>query len=361
MDEALNEARKGLTTAHPNPRVGCIFVKDGEIIARGFHAKTGQDHAEINAIKQASQSLVGSTCYVSLEPCAHHGRTPPCAHALIKQKIKRCVIACTDPFEQVSGQGIQILRNAGIEVTVGVCEAEAKVLNEGFFKRIVEHKPKVIAKVASSLDGKTAMLSGQSQWITGEAARLDAHALRAQVGAIITTYKTVNIDNAKLNVRHPLAEDPNFTQPLRVILDSDLKVNPKSSIFSQTGNTLIAVGEHVSKAKQQGLRHMVPPNVHIESFNTRLNRIDLQSVLHFLAKHQINEVLLECGPTLLGAFFNQNLIDEIIVYQAPKILGSHTKGMFDLKISQLNEHIGLDWVDVQTLGEDLKITARVRK
>lgn len=360
MEEALKEAAKGLTTAHPNPRVGCVFVKDGEIVARGYHAKTGDLHAEVNAIKSATTSLEGSTCYVSLEPCAHYGRTPPCTAALIAQKIKRCVIACGDPFSKVNGRGIEHLIQAGVEIEIGVLQNKAYQLNQGFFKRTHENLPLVIAKVATSIDGKTSMETGQSQWITGEQAREDAHLLRAQVGAIITSSKTVNMDDAKLNVRHPCAQDANFTPPMRVILDSHLKVNPQSTLFTCPGKILICVGEHVTPETIAQFKQRVVGEVSIESFNIKDGHLDLNSILHRLANDEINEVLIEAGPRLMGNFLAEGLVDKIVHYVAPKIMGSLTFGMFDIPLGDLSHHIPLDIEEVKRIGQDIKIIAEVR-
>ncbi|HET9843088.1 MAG TPA: bifunctional diaminohydroxyphosphoribosylaminopyrimidine deaminase/5-amino-6-(5-phosphoribosylamino)uracil reductase RibD, partial [Gammaproteobacteria bacterium] len=364
MEQALLEAQQGLFTAHPNPRVGCIFVKNENIIARGAHIATGYRHAEVQAIHHATQSLMDSTCYVTLEPCTHTGHTPPCVDTLIAQKIQRCVIATVDPNPKVSGRGIQKLKASGIVVDVGIKQEEAQALNPGFFKRMLSNKPFVFAKIASSLDGKTGMLTGESQWITSNASRLDAHYYRARVGAIITSWKTVNMDDPSLTVRAPeiLNQIPHpefYKQPVRIILDTHLKTKPTAKIFDQAGTTWVMIRKNTTYEKirtwQTQLKN--PANTKIVAIPCLQNRLNLQALLYLLAENQINEVLLECGSNLLGAFLQEKLIDTCIFYFAPKILGSKTQGMFNLPLENLTSHIPLKITTVEKLQEDVKIIA----
>lgn len=355
MEEALKEAKKGFLEAHPNPMVGCVIVQDNQIIAAGFHQRFGEAHAEVNAVAAAGD-LSNATCYVTLEPCSHTGKTPPCADLLVAKRVKRVVVACVDPNPLVQGKGIAKLKAAGIEVTVGVLEHEAQALIKGFTKRQTKQLPQVIAKIAASMDGKTAMSNGESQWITGEQSRLDGHLIRAQVGAIISSYQTVNQDNAKLTARHPLA----VKQPLRVIIDTHLKTNVHAELFKQPGKTVIAIGQSVQPDALEKFTSSVPGDCEVVAFEQVGDKINLKQVLHYLAEREVNQVLIEAGQGLLGAMLANRLVDDVIIYYAPKLLGSKTLSMFDFDISALDDHIALNIESVEHLGSDLKIKAGVQ-
>lgn len=362
MREALKEAEKGRFTAHPNPRVGCVMVKENKIIARGGHLVTGSAHAEINAIEHATESLESAICYVTLEPCAHEGLTKPCMNALIQHKIKRCVIAVLDPNPLVAGRGAEALREAGIEVEVGILESEARKLNEGFFMRMQKVRPRVTAKVAASLDGKTAFLSGESQWITSLDARMDAHQYRAESGAILTSWATVNSDDPSMNVRDAaIVQIPHFKQPLRVVIDAELKSNPKAQLFSLPGKTMVCVHEGLSESEEHLWREALVDveQVEVVRITSSEKHLDLNALLLYLGKRGINDVFLESGARLLGAFFEAKLIDACILYFAPKILGNQTKGMFELPIQNLAEHIRCEIETVEKVGVDLKIQTQI--
>lgn len=352
MAHAIRLARKGLYTTHPNPRVGCVIVNDGDIVGEGWHEKTGEPHAEIHALKQAGKKAQGATVYVTLEPCSHQGRTPPCADALIKAGVAKVVVAMEDPNPQVSGSGLKKLSDAGIVVESGILEQEAKSLNQGFIKRMSKGLPFVRAKLAMSLDGRTAMPSGESQWITGEAARLDVQKLRAESSVIMTGSGTVLADDPSLNVRLSAAElgVNAIRQPLRVIVDNHLSCPQDAKMFGLAGQNLIFT------ATSSG--HWQKDNVEIVQIDATSNRVDLREVMRFLAKREINEVHLEAGSVLSGAMLEAGLIDEIIIYMAPHIMGDEAKGLFHLPaIKNMEQRLGLEIKDIRPIGKDWRITA----
>jgi diaminohydroxyphosphoribosylaminopyrimidine deaminase/5-amino-6-(5-phosphoribosylamino)uracil reductase len=366
MSQAIQLARKGWYTTQPNPRVGCVLVKNNQIIGRGFHKQAGQPHAEINAISSVSESSIvkGSTAYVSLEPCSHFGKTPPCCDALIKAGIKRVVVAMTDPNPLVSGLGIQRLKDAGIEVIVGILEKEAVELNRGFIKRMIENKPFVRCKMAASLDGQTALSSGESQWITSTQARQDVQRLRAESSAIMTGIGTVLADNPSMTVR-----DPHFNlhqQPARVILDSHLSIPIDAKILSEpgqvhiftSGKNSLNMANYLEKVKyitQTGAK------IHIVDYIDGVG-LDLEKILTELAKLNINEVLLESGKALAGAMLSSGLVDELIVYLAPKLMGSGGRGMFDLTgIDSMQDTLPLQLKDTRQVGDDMRFTYKLIK
>ncbi len=351
MQEALALARQGLYTAHPNPRVGCVLVKNDQIIGRGFHQKTGQDHAEIVALKSAKTDVKGATCYVTLEPCAHHGRTPPCIDALIAAGIQTLVVATGDPNPQVAGRGLALAKAAGMTVITGVCEQEAQALNAGFFKRQLKQRPLVRAKVAMSLDGRTALANGKSQWLTDTLARRRVQHWRARSGAIITGIGTVLADNPQLLVRDAelLAQYPDFEQPLRVLCDSQGKLPAQSQLATDAHSLWHVIAD-------ENVRSTLAAGKETHCLRSAAGSVDLQDILKKLAEHQVNEVLIEAGPTLLGAFLEQRLVDELIVHIAPKLLGAQARPLaFFPEVSDLRLAQCFELNEVTQLGQDVEL------
>ena len=352
LDAAIELARNGLYSTTPNPRVGCVLVRDGRVIGRGWHHRAGGPHAEIEALSDAArrspdQSIEGATCYVSLEPCAHHGKTPPCADALIAARIGRVVIASHDPNPRVAGTGIERMRAAGMKVDV-VERAAALELNKGFFLRFTQQRPWVRVKVAASLDGRTAMASGESQWITGAEARADVQYWRARSCAIVTGVGTVLADDPQLNVRDSAyAVDGMTRQPLRVVADSALRTSPKARVLQPPGNALIAAAS--GHAKQPLV------DAGAEVFETDGPRVNLAALFGALAARGANEVLVEAGATLTGEVLRQALWDEAIVYLAPRLLGSDARPFAQLSVNRLAESIDGTIADVRLVGSDLRL------
>jgi diaminohydroxyphosphoribosylaminopyrimidine deaminase/5-amino-6-(5-phosphoribosylamino)uracil reductase len=360
MAKAIQLAKEGLYTTQPNPRVGCVIVKDGQIVGEGFHARAGQPHAEVFALRQAAQHAQGATAYVTLEPCAHYGRTPPCANALVEAGVSRVVMASLDSNPLVAGKGQAILENAGISTTVGVLENEAKALNQGFFRRMQGGLPYVRLKTAASLDGRTAMQSGESKWITGTEARRDVQKLRAQSGAMITGIGTVLADDPSLTVRPQEWLDWHYdepVQPLRVILDSQLRTPLNAKILQQAG--VVIVSQHAIthphalalQALGAEIWSFAPPS-HLGEGREWI----LQQVLQKLAERGVNEVLVEAGATLAGAFIQAHLVDELIVYLAPTLLGSEARPMFELPFTQMAQQQRLNITDMRRVGGDIRLT-----
>jgi diaminohydroxyphosphoribosylaminopyrimidine deaminase/5-amino-6-(5-phosphoribosylamino)uracil reductase len=357
MAQALTLAQKGMYTAHPNPRVGCVLVKDRTVVGTGWHQRAGGPHAEIHAIKEAGEQAQGATAYVSLEPCCHHGKTPPCSEALIAAGVSRVVIAMLDPNPEVSGKGIEQLQQAGIEVESGIMEAQAEIINSGFVKRMRQGRPYVRSKLAMSLDGRTAMASGESKWITGDAARQDVHKLRARSSAIMTGIGTVLTDDPSLNVRVDGPEpEGGWMQPLRVILDPRLSMSESARMLGMPGRTVIATACD-DRGLQGRLENAGAEILHMPAHD---DSIDLQAVMDFLGAEQMNEVLLETGATLSGAMLKAGLIDELIIYMAPHLMGNAARGLFNLPwINSMEQKIGLDISDIRPVGKDWRITATV--
>jgi diaminohydroxyphosphoribosylaminopyrimidine deaminase / 5-amino-6-(5-phosphoribosylamino)uracil reductase len=359
MARALQLARKGLYTTHPNPRVGCVLVKDGEVVGEGYHRRTGELHAERNALAAAGDAAKGATAYVTLEPCCHHGRTPPCSDGLIEAGVKRVVAAMRDPNPKVAGQGLAQLRAAGIEVTEGVMQAQAEALNPGFIKRMREGLPFVRCKLAMSLDGRTAMASGESQWITSAAAREDVHRLRARSAAILTGIGTMLADDPAMNVRLTpqalgLDDDLATPQPLRLVLDPLLQTPPCAKMLAQPGQVLILCGE---EARGQAAS-LEAAGARVVTLPVDGDRMDLQEVMAFLAEQEVNEVLLESGAVLAGSMLAAGLIDELRVYLAPHLMGSGARGLFHLPgLLEMRDRIPLQITDLRQVGEDIRITA----
>lgn len=349
MQQALVLAKRGEYSTHPNPRVGCLIVRDNQIVGEGWHERTGDHHAEIHALRQAKEKAYGATCYVTLEPCAHFGRTPPCVNALIQAKIKKVIIATLDPNPLVQGKGVEALRQHGIEVEIGLGECEAKALNRGFFSRMQRQKPYVRAKMAMSLDGRTAMASKESQWITGESARKDGQHWRALSDAILTTGATVRQDNCRLTVR----EGEPVSQPLRIIADTKGTVPDTAAIFHQPGRTLVALSKNNIPAVGGRFSYIALPE--------KEDHIDLEALLTYLAKEeQINEVLVEAGPTFLGGLLKENLVDELLVYLAPKLLGHQAAPLAYLAdLIYLRDHIQGELIACDKIGTDCRLILKM--
>lgn len=346
MQRAIALAKQGQYCTKPNPNVGCVIVKHGKIIGAGFHPKAGQPHAEVFALREAGMEVEGATAYVTLEPCSHYGRTPPCANALIQAKIARVVVACHDPNPLVAGQGITLLRQAGIDVTVGVCEAEAKLLNRGFLKAMANKMPYVRLKIASSLDGRTAMASGESKWITGELARQDVQHWRAISGAVLTGINTVLADDCQLNVRRICDENKQdidlkkIIQPKKIILDRQGRLPVTAKILSNP-EQVIVVGCYRQELSDLGI--------------TQLYDRPLDELLSFLVQeYQIYDILVESGATLASAFLQQGLVDELIHYVAPTILGQNARPMFNLSLHSMAEQYRFRLDTVHRVGDDIR-------
>lgn len=355
MAKAIQLAKKGWYSTHPNPRVGCILVKNQHIIGQGYHKKVGLLHAEREAIQDAlaqNQDITGATAYVTLEPCCHYGQTPPCTNALIEYQIKEVFIGQRDPNPIVSGKGIKDLEKAGILVHKGILEKECKALNFGFNKRMEQHLPWIRCKLAMSLDGRTAMKNGESQWISSTESRQDVQHLRAQSSAIVTGVGTVLADNPSMNVRL----DKSSRQPLRVILDSQLKTPPQANILNLDGRVIIFCYPNLAESKIQALEATGAIIIPIEKSTEHF--ISLKQVFHILAReYEINEVLLETGATLAGQALSQNLIDELVIYMAPHVMGDQARGLFHLpELNQMSERIQLKYQDIRFIGSDLRLT-----
>jgi len=361
MSQAIRLAAQGHYTTSPNPRVGCVLVNEGQVVGEGYHLKAGQGHAEVNAIAQAGDLAKGATAYVTLEPCSHFGRTPPCAKGLINAGVVKVIAAMVDPNPQVSGRGLTMLNEAGIETQSGLLEADAQALNIGFIKLMTTGLPYVRCKLAASLDGKTAMANGESQWITGPDARQDVQRLRAQSCAIISGADSILIDNARMTVRWSELgcikenfEKNELRQPVRVVIDSKNRLTPDLAFF-QESSAIILIRTAIENSQQWP--HFVE-QVSVQSSSDE-QHADLTSVLKVLAERGLNDVLLESGMSLAGAFIEQNLIDELILYQAPKLMGNEAKGLVHMpSITNLSQSKALQINDVRMVGKDLRITAK---
>ena len=358
MSRALELAAQGKYSAKPNPCVGCVIVSGGDIIGEGWHKKAGEPHAEVHALKQASTAANGSTVYVTLEPCSHHGRTPPCADALVDAGVSRVVIAMKDPNPLVAGEGVAKLRAAGIDVSVGLLEDPAKALNKAFCHKMTAGKPYVISKVAMSLDGKTAMASGESQWITGSAAREDVHRLRAESDIVLTGVGTVLADDPQLTARDGLA-NYSVQQPRIVVLDSQLKTPLNAQIFNANANTTILTCSDNEQAIQ-ALKD-VGCNVEVVVSDSK-GQVDLYAVHEWLVSQNINYVLVEAGALLNGACLQAGIVDELVVYMAPSALGSDARGAFSMpQVSKLSDRVQLNYAGMGELGDDIKLTYNVKR
>lgn len=356
MARAIELAKRGWYSTTPNPRVGCVLVKDDRVIAEGWHERAGEAHAEAMALQRAGEQALGSTAYVTLEPCSFVGRTPACANSLIQAGIAKVICAMRDPHSKVAGEGIAALQAAGIEVQVGLLGEQATKLNPGYIKRHTEGLPQVICKMAMSLDGRTAMASGESQWITGVEARTDVQRLRAESCAILTGINTVLADDPRLTVRPQelgaeLASRIKDRQPLRLVFDSQARCPASAKILSAPGETVLAVGSdaQISPALQSsGVELLVAEQPLPEP----------RTVLEILARRGCNTVLLETGAVLAGRFLQQGLVDELVIYVAGKLMGSTARPLFDLPIETMAGSIAIDMHRVRLVGQDLRIDAR---
>ena len=355
MARALRLARKGIMTVSPNPAVGCVITRGETIVGEGWHQRAGEPHAEVNAIRAAGEHVKNSTVYVTLEPCSHHGRTPPCAEALIAAGVSRVVFGMKDPNPEVAGAGIAKLRDAGVKVDGPLLEDQSIKLNRGFVKRHTQGLPWVTVKLAMSLDGRTAMASGESKWITGAAARRDVQRLRAESCAIVTGINTVELDSARLNVRadqlnceYPLEE---IRQPLRVVLDSQGKLAADAAMLEDGGRILQIVANSCT-----------PVSDRVEQLQlASANGIDLRQVLQELANRQCNQVLVEAGATLAGAFVQAGLVDELVVYMAPTLMGNLARPLLELPLDAMAQQVKLHVQDIRSVGEDLRIICTPRQ
>jgi diaminohydroxyphosphoribosylaminopyrimidine deaminase/5-amino-6-(5-phosphoribosylamino)uracil reductase len=354
MARALQLAGRGQYSAHPNPMVGCVIVKNDVAVGEGWHERAGEPHAEINALAAAGRNSRGATAYVTLEPCVHHGKTPPCAEALINAGVSKVIVAMDDPFDQVAGRGLATLRKAGVETEVGLMQSGAKSLNAGFVCRVTRNCPFVRLKVAASIDGAVAMKSGESQWITGPDARNDVQRLRARSGAIMTGIGTVLADDPSLNVRmEGLASSG--SQPLRVVLDSRLRMPATAGMLAQQGVTLVCC------TGDQDHSPLEKAGAEVCSYASEGAKVDVGAVLEDLARRGVNDLLVEAGPALMGHMLEKDLVDELVIYQAPHIMGSETRSMFlTPSWSALADRKDLEINDVRRVGGDTRITARIK-
>ena len=361
MAYAIQLAKRGQYTTRPNPNVGCVIVNSAsQIVGEGWHQKAGEGHAEVNALAQAGERAKGATAYVTLEPCSHFGRTPPCADALVKAGIQRVVCAMVDPNPQVAGKGIAKLKNAGVQVQSGLLEQDALALNPGFLHRMTTGRPRVTLKMASSIDGRTALANGVSQWITSPAAREDVQRYRAKSCAILSGSGTVLIDDPSLTVRHGelgyLAEqlDPgSLRQPVRVLLDSRNRLTPDLKVFNKTADVIVInsqlnpllEGDHIQQVQRVNAQ----------------GKIDLPNALAFLGEQQINELWIEAGSRLAGAFIQEKLVDRFILYMAPKLMGNVSQGLCELpEFDVMDDIINLSWQDITRVGDDLRMIFEIR-
>ena len=364
MQRAISLAKRGHFTTSPNPRVGCVIVRNEEVVGEGFHQKAGQGHAEVHALKQAGIKAKGATAYVTLEPCSHYGLTPPCAEALIKAQVAHVIAAMVDPNPKVSGRGLELLNAAGITTQFGLLEQDARALNPGFIQLMTTKLPYVRCKLAASLDGKTAMASGESQWITSAEARIDVQRLRAQSCAVICGADSVIFDDAKMTVRwHDLGElknsyaEADVRQPVRIIIDGKNRLTPDLAIFQSESKILLI--RHTIE-NDHPWPHFVE-QVQIDKAENS-EYINLTLLLRYLAKQGLNDVLIESGSQLTGAFVSQNLVNELILYQAPKLIGHDGKGLVNMPtVLQLDEAKNLEIQDMRMIGKDIRLTAMFKR
>ncbi len=352
MARALRLAREGLYTTDPNPRVGCVITHDGEVVGEGWHERAGAPHAEINALAAAGERARGATVYVTLEPCSHTGRTPPCADALIKAGVARVVAAMTDPNPQVAGDGVARLQEAGIDIEVGLMAAQAAALNPGYVQRMQKGRPWVRIKLGASLDGRTAMASGESKWITGAAARADVQDLRARSSAIITGVGTVLADDPSLSVRLPGVA----RQPLRVVVDGNLSMPESAKMLGDDGAVLVVTAnddvDYTERLRRTGAEVLF--------LAAGPGAIDVPALMSHLSEREVNEIMVEAGATLSGSLLAAGIVDELVLYFAPNIMGSDARGMFKLPgLDDLSQRIELKIIDVRAVGDDWRVIARV--
>ena len=360
MARAIRLAQNGIYTTDPNPRVGCVIVKNDKVVGEGWHERAGEPHAEINALKIAGTNAIGATAYVSLEPCSHHGRTPPCSDALIKAKVARVICAMQDPNPMVAGSGLSQLKSAGLEVFSGLMAAQAQTLNPGFIMRMRHGRPLIRTKMAMSMDGRTAMANGESKWITGDDARRDVHLLRARSSVILTGIGTVLADDPSLNVRVDKATNSQseYLQPARVVLDSSLRMPLSAKMFDLAGRTIIFTCNNDAAKIEQLNKN----GVEVFVVNSNNGQVDLAAVVSQLTKLEINEVLVEAGARLNGALIEAGYIDELIVYMAPILMGDKALGLCALNnVINMEQRIALKITDIRPVGDDWRISAKIVK
>ena len=353
MRVALNLAKKGLGHVSPNPCVGAIVVKNNKIVGEGYHSKAGGHHAEVMAINEAGKLARDADLYVTLEPCNHYGKTPPCAELIVKTGLRKVFIACKDTNPSVSGKGIEYLKSKNIEVEQGILESEAVNLNKGFFKRIKEKKPYITIKIASSIDGNTSLKSGESKWITSEYAREDVQKLRANACAILTGVGTVNNDNPNLNVRK---RNSNL-QPKRFILDSHLSIKPDLPILQQE-NIFLVYGDDPNN----NFDNLIKTKAKLVKIPLKNNQIDLPFFISHLEEYGVNNLLVEAGPNLTGSMIEAGYYDDLIIYIAPTLLGSDANNLVKLtQIKNIKQKIKFSFEDVRLIGPDLRVTLKAVK
>ena len=353
MQQAMELAGRGRYTAHPNPTVGCVIVRGDEVVGEGWHAVAGEAHAEVNALADAGARAESATAYVTLEPCSHRGKTPPCVDALVEARVAEVVIGITDPNPAVNGAGLRALREAGIATRVGLLEDEIAATLAGFLSRVTRGRPFVRLKMACSIDGCIAMANGQSQWITGTEARADVQQLRARSGAIMTGIGTVLADDPSFTVRDPDI-DTAGRQPLRVVLDSGLRMPLSAEMLALDGHTLVYC------TRDSGRQPLEEAGAEVARTENEDGEVDLGAVLEDLGSREINDLLVEAGPTLAGRLISEGLVDELVIYQAPHIMGSETMGMFRTPSwTELSDRRVLEIIDVTQVGPDSRITARI--
>lgn len=360
MAKAINLAKRGWYSTHPNPRVGCVLVRNDQVIAQGWHQTAGRGHAEINALASLKngENARGATAYVTLEPCSHFGKTAPCSNALIEAGVKRVVAAMVDPNPLVAGNGMARLHNNGIEVKTGVLEQQARLLNPGFIQRMIAQRPRIRCKMAMSLDGRTAMANGESQWITSPDAREDVQRLRAESSAIMTGIGTVLADDPAMNIRSEKYNNAG-RQPERLVLDTHLKIPATAKMLSLPGQTVLLTAVSPQQEKIQELQDQ-GAHIHYLSADAEKAHLSLPEVVSVMAQRQYNDVLLEAGATLAGAMLNAAYVDELIIYMAPHLMGSEARGLFNLPgLQHMSERIHCDIEDIRAVGRDYRITAKL--
>lgn len=352
MGEALRLAEMGLYTTDPNPRVGAVLVKDGKVVGRGFHKVAGEAHAEVLALQEAGAAAKGATLYVTLEPCSHQGKTPPCTDAVVKSGVARVVAAMTDPNPKVSGKGFEKLKAAGIAVVQGLMEGQARALNPGFISRMTRGRPWVRSKLAASIDGRTALANGESKWISCDASREDVHRWRARSSAVLTGIGTLLADDPTFTVRLP----GEWRQPKKIIVDTNLSTPVDAKVFQQNPD-LVFIATGVDDPEEHELLNAIGANIQV--FPERRGFMDLKAILETLAELECNEVLMEAGAGMNGALLEAGMVDELILYMCPTLLGDKARGMFSLPgISSMKERRDLEIVDARMFDRDLRLILR---
>ena len=361
MKKALREAKKGLFTTTANPRVGCVLVSRGHVVGKGFHKRVGEPHAEVFAIDNADEYSQGSIAFVTLEPCSHIGKNPPCADALIQAGVKKVIICNEDPNPLVAGKGIGKLKAAGIKVKIGLNHKKGQQLNVGFFHRMKTGQPFVRLKMAQSLDGRTAMKNGDSHWITGKQARRDVQYWRARSHAVLTGIETVLLDDCRMTVRvnelpkkyQKLPNDFESYQPMRVILDTHLRIPLDAKILSSIGRSVIMT----ASSNTDKIEQLNNYGVEVVQISKNKDKLDLQAALKWLGDAQINELLVEAGATVAGAFLQQKLVNQLILYTAPVIMGSSARPLFEINIEEMNKRLHIEEFTIKQMGKDWRMMA----